>query len=355
MSIIFDKMQHASTGIYAAMGEMMLRLAAPGYERLLQSPELKATFGGGESNVMVSCANMGLPARFISAFPDNYLGQQAIRTLKGFDVDVSPVVIKNNSRMGIYFLEKGANQRPSTVIYDRADSAFSTMGPDDINWEFALKDVSWFHITGITPALSKSALELSIKGMEEAKKHGAVTSIDLNFRAKLWNYGKKASEVMPHLAALTDVIIANEEDVQKSLGIGTDLDPTHGEINRDRYAQLAAQVFKDYKDLSLLAITLRESVSASHNRWSACLSNGDETVFSRTYDITNIVDRVGGGDSFAAGLIYGLSRLETGEEAVNFAVAASCLNHSIEGDINLSSLSDIMNLYQGDSSGRISR
>ncbi len=355
MTIKFEKGPLGKKGVYAAMGEIMLRLSAPGFEKMFQSPELKATFGGGESNVLVSLANMGLQSRFISALPENAMGEQALRILRGFNVDVSGIVKKKNSRMGLYFLEKGANQRPSSVIYDRSGSAICTLRSDEIDWKSVMSGVSWFHITGITPALSETASALSFKAAEEAKKQGAIVSIDLNFRAKLWNYGKDAKDVMPKLALLADVIIANEEDVQKSLGIGTDLDPTHGEIDRDRYSELSRRVFDTYGDLSLLAITLRESVSASHNRWSACLGDGKETVFSRTYEITDIVDRVGGGDSFAAGLIYGLSNFDSGEDALNFAVAASCLNHSIEGDVNLSSLDDIMKLYGGDASGRISR
>ncbi len=355
MSIRFEKASGAGKGVYGAMGEIMLRLAAPGFEKFFQSPELKATFGGGESNVVASLASLGLQSRFISALPDNAIGVAALRTLRGLNVDVSPVVIKKNSRMGLYFLEKGANQRPSSVIYDRADSALCSLRSDEVDWKAAMEGVTWFHITGITPALSETASALSFKAVEEAKKQGAIVSIDLNFRAKLWNYGKEAQDVMPKLAAMADVIIANEEDVQKSLGLGTELDPTHGEIERRRYEELAVVVFKHFSNLSLLAITLRESISASHNRWSACLSDGSEAVFSRTYEITDIVDRVGGGDSFAAGLIYGLSIFSEGEEALNFAVAASCLNHSIEGDVNLSSLDDIMKLYKGDASGRISR
>ena len=355
MPLLFEKAHEARTGTCAALGEIMLRLAAPGYEKFFQSPELKARFGGGESNVLVSLAIMGMKTRFLSALPDNAIGRAALHQLRGFGIDTDCVVQKKNSRMGLYFLERGANQRPSAVIYDREGSVFSLLRSDEINWKAAFDGVTWFHITGIAPALSETAAALSFKAVEEARRAGAVVSIDLNYRAKLWKYGKTAQDVVPKVALLADVIIANEEGVQKSLGIGSELDPSLGEIDRKGYEELAGRVFEKYKSLSLLAITLRESFSASHNRWSACISDGKETVFSRTYDITDIVDRVGGGDSFAAGLIYGLTHLESPAEALDFAVAASCLNHSIEGDVNLSTLDEIMKLYGGDATGRINR
>ncbi|TAL36191.1 MAG: sugar kinase [Spirochaetes bacterium] len=347
--------EKAGERVYAAFGEIMLRLSPPGNERLLQSPGLQATFGGGESNVLASLAIHGLSARFLSVLPDNDLGRAALRNLRGYGVDVSMVSLRKGARMGVYFMEKGASQRPSRVIYDRAHSAISEIAPGDIDWRAALAGCGWFHITGITPALSRGAADESLRAIEAARASGCTVSCDLNYRAALWNYGASARDVMPRLAALADVIIANEEDCQKALGIGTALDPSGGKLDHARYGELAAEVIGAYPNVRLAAITLRESVSASHNRWGACVSDGKGAFFSRTYDISPIVDRVGGGDSFAAGLIFGLSMLGTREEALEYAVAASCLAHSIEGDVNLASPAEIRALLEGDASGRIKR
>ncbi len=342
-------------GIFATLGEIMIRLSPPGVERLFQSPSLDVNFGGGESNVAVSLALQDLPSRFITALPENDLGRSAIRTLRGYGVDVSNILLRPRTRMGIYFMEKGANQRPSRVIYDRENTAISTLDPKAIDLDSAFKDCRWFHITGITPALSKNCAVLSLEAMKKAKDLGLVTSIDLNFRAKLWNYGEDPVPIMKELASNADVIIANEEDCQKSLAIGTEINPVEGDILEEQYRKLMDSVFQQFSKVSLVAITLRESVSASHNRWSACISNRGASYFSRKYDITHIVDRVGGGDSFCAALICGLATMENMEEALEYAVAASCLNHSIEGDVNLSTMDEIMALYSGDTSGRIQR
>ena len=339
----------------AAFGEIMLRLAAPGFERFFQSPVLSATFGGGEANVVSSLALLGMKARFVSVLPDNDIGKNAMRTLKGLGVDTDHVVMTPNSRMGIYFLERGANQRPSQVIYDRAGSAVAEITPGMIQWETALTDCGWFHVTGITPALSKGAAEETETALKTARKQGLFVSMDLNYRSKLWKWGKTAQEVMGELVKHVDVVIANEEDCQKSLGVGTDIDPTGGEIDTARYEALAEKMFSAYPNIQVLAITLRESISASANRWGALISDGSKVYFSRKFDITHIVDRVGGGDSFAAGLIHGLCHRDGPEEALEFAVAASCLAHSIEGDMNLSRLDEVMNLYSGDATGRIKR
>ncbi len=341
--------------VYAAFGETMLRLAAPGHERLLQSPAFQASFGGGESNVLASLALHGLRTRFLGALPDNDIGRAALGVLAGCGVDVSRIILKKNSRMGIYFLEKGAGQRPSKVIYDRAHSAVSELEAGEVDWHAALADCGWFHITGITPALSAGAAERSIEAVKAAREMGCVVSCDLNYRGKLWNYGVPAPRVMARIAAESDIVIANEEDCQKALGIGRDLDPGKGEIDRARYGELALGVMRAYPNLRIAAITLRESVSASHNRWSACLCDGAGTVFSRVYDIAHIVDRVGSGDAFSAGLICGLSTLGTSGEALEYAVAASCLAHSIEGDVNLARPDEIRALLQGDATGRIRR
>ncbi len=341
--------------VYGTFGEVMLRLSPPGFERMFQSPVFNAVFGGGEANVAASLAVQGLCSRFITLLPDNPIGESCISFLRGLGVDCGHVVQKKGSRMGIYFMEKGASQRPSRVIYDRSHSTISEIEKGDIDWNDSLEGCGWFHITGITPALSQNAADAAVASMEKAREREAVVSCDLNYRAKLWKYGVKPKEVMTKLASLSDVIIANEEDVQKSLGIGLDIDPSRGEIDRSRYEGLAGEVMKQFPDVKLVAITLRESVSASHNRWSACLSDRNRTVFSRTYDITHIVDRVGGGDSFCAGLIYGLSQYQTKKEALEYALAASCLAHSTEGDVNLSTVAEIESLMKGDATGRIKR
>jgi 2-dehydro-3-deoxygluconokinase len=340
---------------FAAFGEIMLRLASPDCERLLQSPLLSATFGGGEANVLVSLACLGLKTRYITALPKNDIARSALRQLRGFGIDSDHVVIVPDSRMGIYFLEKGANQRPSRVIYDRAPSAVSEIAPGAVDWDTVFSDCGWFHLTGITPALSKNAADAAETALKAARKNGLIVSIDLNYRANLWKWGKAAREVMGGLVEYADVIIANEEDCQKSLGIGLDIDPGTGVIDQSRYEKLTGDVLERYPGAGIIAITLRESRSASSNRWGALLSDGREVIFSRKYDITHIVDRVGGGDAFAAGLIYGLCRLSGLTEALEFATAASCLAHSIMGDWNLSTLEEITALAGGEATGRIKR
>ncbi len=340
-------------------GEIMLRLKAPGFDRFFQSPLLEATFGGGESNVALSLANFGLDAAFVSALPKNPIADACIRFLRGYGVDTS-LILRQGERMGIYFLEEGANQRPSNVVYDRAHSAIATAKPDDFDWDRILTGAGWFHITGITPALSQSAADLSLAAVRAAKARGITVSCDYNYRAKLWKYGKTAPEVMGELVKYVDVGIANEEDCQKSLGITlTEGDWEHavtsGELDTNRYRALTEKMFATFPNLKYQAITLRASFSASHNGWSACLYNGEQFYVSRRYDITDIVDRVGGGDSFAAGLIYGLSTGMGDEDALNFAVAASCLKHSISGDMNLVSVGEVKKLMGGDASGRVQR
>jgi 2-dehydro-3-deoxygluconokinase len=340
---------------FATLGEIMLRLSAPGQERLLQSPWFNAQFGGGEANVAVSLAVQGFAARFITALPHNELGHGALRTLRGYGVDTSAISLRSGTRLGLYFLEKGANQRPSRVVYDRADSAMATAEPESFDWSEALSGAHWFHITGITPALSPSAAELTRQAMAAAREQGLVVSLDLNYRGKLWQYGVKAPEIMRELTSLAHVVVANEEDVQKSLAMGTEIDPSAGEIRERDYLRLMESVFKEFAHLHFVAITLRESISASHNRWGGCISDGEHSHFSRKYDITHIVDRVGGGDSFCAGLMAGMALMESMEDALEYAVAASSLTHSIEGDINLSTREEILSLWGGDASGRIKR
>jgi 2-dehydro-3-deoxygluconokinase len=335
-------------------GEIMLRLAPPGFERFLQSPQLLATFGGGEANVAVALAGFGVPARYVTVLPSNAIADAAVAQLRGFGVDVSEIV-RGKGRLGIYYLEAGANQRPSKVIYDRDASAIAAAKPGDIDWNKALAGCGWFHVTGITPAISQGAADLALEAAAQARALGITVSCDLNFRKNLWKYGKSAPEIMRELFRLTDVGIANEEDCQKALGIETDVDVHSGKLDGSAYSQLARKVLDQYPNLKIMAITLRESKSASHNGWSACLHDRTSFLTSRHYEITHIVDRVGGGDSFAGGLIYGLQVLPTHQDALEFAVAASCLKHSISGDFSRSTADEVNALVKGGGSGRVQR
>ena len=290
-------------------GEIMLRLKAPGVERFFQSPLLEATFGGGEANVAVSLANYGVDAAFLTVLPNNVLGDAVIKELRSFGVDTSRI-LRGKGRLGIYFLEAGANQLPSKVVYDRDNSAIALAKPGDINWDTAFDGIDWFHITGITPAISESAMELSLESVKEAKNRNITVSCDLNFRKNLWNYGKKAPEVMTELAKYADVVVANEEDCQKSLGITIDIHVESGLLDRDKYKELTDKVLAVYPNIKIITITLRESLSADINGWAACLNDRENFYVSKRYEIRDIVDRVGGGDSFAGGLIYGLKNLK---------------------------------------------
>jgi 2-dehydro-3-deoxygluconokinase len=286
--------------------------------------------------------------------PENDIAEACIREVRSFGVDVSKIR-RSGDRMGIYFLEAGANQRPSKVIYDRAHSAIAECKPGDFDWDAIFKDAEWFHITGITPALTQSAADLSLEACMMAKAAGVTVSCDFNFRGKLWKYGKTAPEVMQELVKYVDVGIANEEDCQKSLDISVDVDVHTGELDTTKYETLSQKVLDSYPDMSIIAITLRESRSADANGWSACLRDKDGFKLSRHYEITDIVDRVGGGDSFASGLIAGLKLCGNPEDSLNFAVAASCLKHSISGDFNRMSRAEVQNLMGGDASGRVQR
>jgi 2-dehydro-3-deoxygluconokinase len=335
-------------------GEIMLRLAPPGFERLLMSPSLVATFGGGEANVAVSVANYGLPARYVTVLPDNPITDAFVYQMRGFGIDTS-CILRKAGRFGIYFVEPGANQRPSKVVYDRAGSSIAVAKPGDIDWAKCFEGAGWFHITGITPALSQSCADLSLESVQAARERGLTVSCDLNYRKNLWKYGKKAVELMTELVKFVDVAIANEEDCQMSLGIQADVDVHSGELDRGQYEKLAGKVLETYPNLRMIAITLRESRSASHNGWSACLHDRRQFYLSRHYEITHIVDRVGGGDSFAGGLIYGLQALSGPAEALEFAVAASCLKHSVPGDFNRFSVAEVNALLKEGGSGRVQR
>jgi 2-dehydro-3-deoxygluconokinase len=336
-------------------GEIMLRLAPPGMERFLQSPQFVATFGGGEANVAVALASFGWPARYTTVVPSgNPIAEACVGELRRFGVDTSRIV-RGKGRLGIYFLEAGANQRPSKVVYDRAQSAISLAKPGDIDWNAALDGAAWLHITGITPAISASAADLAIESVCRARDKGLTVSCDLNYRKNLWKWGKAAVEVMPELVKYTDIAIANEEDFQMALGIQADVDVHSGKLEREQYQKLSEKALSQFPNLKAVAISLRESHSASHNGWSACLHDRNQFMVSRHYEITHIVDRVGGGDSFAAGLIFGWQALGSHQDALEFAVAASCLKHSIPGDFSRSTREEVEALLKGGGSGRVQR
>ena len=336
------------------LGEIMLRLKSYGNERFLQSPGFEATFGGGEANVAVSLANYGIKSDFVTFLPDNAIADECVRQLKSFGVGTDNIM-RGPGRLGIYYLETGACARPSKVVYDREGSAVSLAGVDSYDWEKIFADSTWLHITGITPALSQNAADVALAAVTEANLRGITVSVDLNYRTNLWKYGVEAKEVMTKIASLTDVIIANEEDCQKSLGITVDVDVTAGKIDDDKYMELTGKVMEAYPNAKIVAVTLRESISADHNGWRACINDGEDFYVSRRYDITDIVDRVGGGDSFAAGLIYGLNNYDSDEKALEFAVAASCLKHTIPGDFNRVTVREVETLMAGDGSGRVQR
>lgn len=341
---------------FVTFGEIMLRLKSPGHERFFQSPALEATFGGGEANVAVSLSLFGKDAQFVTALPKNAIGEAALREVRRYGVDTSAILRTEEGRVGIYFLETGANQRPSLVVYDRAESSIATAKPSDFDFASILKDAAWLHVTGITPAVSEEAAASTLAALKEAKKQGATVSIDLNYRKKLWKWGKTAVEVMRELVTYADVIIANEEDVQKCLGIEAPVDVTSGELDIEVYKALTEEVKKQFPNISVIGVTLRESRSADVNGWSAALNGKTGFYLSRSYEITDIIDRVGGGDSFSAGLIYALSEYGDDEEyVINFAVASSALKHSIGGDFNLTTLNEVKALVKGDGSGRVQR
>jgi 2-dehydro-3-deoxygluconokinase len=341
--------------LVVTFGETMLRLAPQGFERFLQSPQFVATFGGGEANVAVALAGFGNAARYVTVVPEgNPIADALLGELRRFGVD-ERFVARGGGRMGIYFVENGANQRASKVVYDRENSSMARAKPGDIDWRKAFDGAGWFHITGITPALSQSAADLSMEALHGARAASLTVSCDLNYRKNLWKYGRAAGEVMSALFRLVDVGIANEEDCQAALGISSDADVHAGKLDADAYRALAEKVLAAYPNLKMLAITLRESKSASHNGWSACLHDRKEFLLSRHYEITHIVDRVGGGDSFAAGLIFGLLNLAGNREALEFAVAASCLKHSIPGDFSRVSREEVEQLVKGGGSGRVVR
>lgn len=333
-------------------GEIMLRLAPLGYERFVQTKNFGASYGGGEANVAVSLANFGLDAAFVTKLPKHEIGQGAVNILRAYGVDTKNIV-RGGERIGIYFLEKGASQRPSKVIYDRAGSAIATAAADDFNWDAVLEGADWFHFTGITPALGDTIADICRMACKEAKNRGITVSCDLNYRKNLWSR-EKAGQVMTELMQYVDVCIANEEDAADVFGIrAANTDVTAGQVDREAYTDVARQLTERF-GFNLVAITLRRSISASDNNWAAMAHDGHNSYFSREYPV-HIIDRVGGGDSFGAGLIYSCIMGFDMQKGLDFAVAASCLKHSIEGDFNLVSLDEVNKLVGGDGSGRVQR
>ena len=333
-------------------GEIMLRLAPEGYYRFVQANSFGATYGGGEANVAVSLANFGIDTAFVTKLPAHEIGQAAVNELRKFGVDTSRIV-RGGNRIGIYFLEKGASQRPSKVIYDRAHSAIAEASPEDFNWNEIFQNADWFHFTGITPALNDTLAAICLDACKKAKELGLTVSCDLNYRNKLWSR-EKAGQVMSELCKYVDVCIANEEDAADVFGIrAANTDVTKGAVSHEGYKDVAKQLAGRF-GFSKVAITLRESLSASDNNWAAMLYDGTEFYFSKKYAV-HIVDRVGGGDSFGGGLIYACLNQYDPQSAIEFAAAASCLKHSVEGDMNMVSVSEVQKLAGGDGSGRVQR
>ena len=340
---------------FVTFGEIMLRLTPPGRELLFQTNSLVATFGGAEANVAVSLANYGADVSYVTAAPANPLGDAMVKEMRAFGVRTDHI-LRKGERLGVYFTETGSSMRPSKVIYDRAGSAIAEVKPGDFRWKDILEGVSWFHTTGITPAIAQGTAAVALEALKECRSRGITVSCDLNYRKKLWKWGRTPLEVMSELARYVDVTIANEEDCQKCLGIETDVDVASGRLDVDKYRDLAAKVLSAFPNMKYLAVSLRESVSADWNGWSAVLADSRGNFWvSRKYEIRDIVDRIGGGDSFGSGLIWGLNSLGTPQEALEFAVAASALKHTIYGDFNRVSKEDVFSLMGGDSSGRVQR
>lgn len=338
-------------------GEIMLRLATPEHLRFRQARSFNATFGGGEANVAVSLANYGIDVDYVTRLPQNDLGAACAAELRSFGVGTSNIVY-GGERLGIYYLETGAVARPSKVVYDRAHSSAATVERGMIDWEQVLAGADWFHWTGITPAISASAADVCLDACRAANSLGVKVSCDLNYRKNLWKYGKTAAEVMPALVECCDVILGNEEDAEKVFGIkpeGFDAASTQGEVDAAAFRSVCSQLMARFPRAKKVVITLRGSINADHNTWGGVLFDGETLYRSPRYDITDIVDRVGGGDSFMGGLIYGLVTYDDDQRALNFAAAASALKHTIYGDFNMVSVAEVENLMKGDGSGRVAR
>jgi len=338
-----------------AFGEIMLRLSPPGYQRFVQARSFDVIYGGGESNVAVSLANYGFPTQFVTRLPANEIGDACQNYLRQFGVGTD-YIVRGGDRLGIYFLEIGAMQRSSKVIYDRAHSALSSIEPGMIDWNTVFNNASWFHWTGITPAISEGAAAVTLEALQAAKEAGVTISCDLNYRKKLWKWGKSPGEVMPYLVEYCDVAIGNEEDAAKVFNIhAPDTDVIAGKVDAAKYQYVCERLKERFQGLSSIAVTLRGSISANHNTWSAVLWHEGNFFSGPDYDLTHIVDRVGGGDAFMGGLIYGLNTFENPRRTLDFAVSASCLKHTVFGDFNMVSVTEVEKLMAGDASGRVSR
>lgn len=336
-------------------GEIMLRLAPPGFQRFTQAHSFDAIYGGGEANVAVSLANFREDVEFVTRLPKNDLGDACMMSLRGYGIRTEHIA-RGGERIGIYFLETGAAQRGSKVIYDRANSSFATIQTGTIDWKKVFEGADWFHWTGITPAVSQGSADVCREAIQVAREMGITVSTDLNYRAKLWKWGKSAGEVMTELVGMCDVALGNEEDAEKVFGIkAPEADVTAGKVEADHYRYVCEELNKKFPSLKTISITLRGSLSASHNTWSGVLWHHGKFFSAPVYNIIPIVDRVGGGDSFMGGLIYGLRKYDDPQQALNFAAAAACLKHSIIGDFNAVSVSEIEALMGGDASGRVSR
>lgn len=337
-------------------GEIMMRLSPPDFQRFSQANSFDVIYGGGEANVAVSLANYGLPVDYVTRMPDNDLGQACIQYLRQYGVGVDKILC-GGERLGIYFLELGAMQRSSKVVYDRAGSAIAEAKPGMIDWRSVFADADWYHWTGITPAISENLADLCLEAARTAKEMGLTVSCDLNYRSKLWKWGKAARDVMPELVQYVDIAVGNEEDADKAFGIrAADTDVTAGVVEAGAYGHVCQELTRQFPNLKVVAITLRGSLSASHNTWSGVLWDSDRFYTAARYDITHMVDRVGGGDAFAGGLIYGLKTFgQDRQRALEFAVAASALKHSVFGDFNLVTVAEVEKLMGGDRSGRVSR
>lgn len=336
-------------------GEIMLRLSTPGYQRFAQATSFDVNYGGGEANVAVSLANYGLDSCFVTRLPENDIGRACRMELEKYGVDTSEINY-GGERLGVYFLETGAVSRASKVVYDRSRSAFSEVKPRTFDWDAILEGAEWFHWTGITPAVSRDAADVCLEAIKTANAKGITVSCDLNYRKNLWKYGQKAGDIMPEMVAGCDVVLGNEEDAEMVLGIKPEgIDVTGGHVEAEAYRSVSEQIIQQYPRVKKVITTLRGSISANHNSWSGVLFDGEKLYKAPTYQITHIVDRVGGGDSFMGGLIYGLLTYQDDEKALQFGTAASCLKHTIHGDFNQVTVEEVEKLMGGDASGRVSR
>lgn len=338
-------------------GEVMVRLGAPDYLKLIQTDKFDVSYAGAEANVAVSLANYGMQTDYVTCLPDNPIAERCIMDLRGHKVGVDHIQ-RSGKRMGILYLERGSNARPSKVYYDREDSSIATVQKGSIDWKEILKDATWFHSTGITPALSENAAKECLKAIKTANELGVTVSCDINYRGNLWRYGKTAAEVMPEMVAGSDIILGNEEDCEKVFGIkpkNFDAAYTGGLVDQSSFICVCQQMMQMFPRCKKMVVTLRGAINANQNTWGGVLYDGKQLIESRRYDITDIVDRVGGGDSFMGGLIFGLLHYQDDKKALEFAAAASCLKHTLKGDFNCVTVSEVENLMDGDASGRVKR